>query len=251
MTILEELKAEICIGVVASEIVSPMQRILDAGFSHFEATTALDNSKGDVEKALTLLATGWTPPAPAVKKAVAVCPFTGAMANGSGGCPFGKGTDTSKEGPINTVVGLITGTRPTGAAVKVLGSELQQQLDSLLIEDANLCCPITLLLLREPMVASDGFVYEAEAVRKLIDTQEISPVTSEKLGSELFPAEQRAEEVMAFREQRAGELLDFAEHALMVEPTMSNIALERARDYLQVLGAKNFPVLANRVAKLQ
>merc|ERR1712039_875696 len=100
---------------------------------------------------------------------------------------------------------------PASASIKVLDSELQKRLDGLLVEDAHLCCPITLLLLQEPVVASDGFVYEADALRKLISAQGLSPMTMEKLGSGMFLAEQKVEELAAFREKRAGELIDFAE----------------------------------------
>merc|ERR1711879_571793 len=82
-----------------------------------------------------------------------------------------------------------------GETVKLLDSELQKRLDGLLVEDAHLCCPITLLLLQEPMVASDGFVYEADALQGLIRAHERSPMTMEELGSEMLPAEQKMKEL--------------------------------------------------------
>jgi len=138
---------------------------------------------------------------------------------------------------------------PEGASVKVLDSELQSRLDGLLVEDAHLCCPITLLLLQNPMVASDGFVYEADALRKLISAKEPSPMTMEKLGSDVFPAEQKMEELDAFREKRAGELLEFAEETSVAEPAMSSIALKRAQDYLDKLDPKKSSILSTRIAK--
>lgn len=136
------------------------------------------------------------------------------------------------------------------AVVKVLGSGLQECLDNLLIEDAELCCPITLLLLREPVVASDGFVYERAAVCKLIETGQPSPMTSSKLADQLFPSEQKKAEAAGFREARIRELLDFVEQAQMMEPGMCAVAMQRIQDYLKVLGAENFAELAARAKGL-
>jgi len=98
------------------------------------------------------------------------------------------------------------------------------------------------------MTASDGFVYEAEELRKLIGAHGASPMTMEELRNEYIPAEQKKKELDTFCETRAGELLDFAEETLLLEPAMSKIALEKAQDYLNTLGAKQSPLLAKRIA---
>merc|ERR1719453_2847706 len=92
--LVDEQQAEICIGMVAKDQAAPSsrQKLLDAGFSHVEATAALDKCRGDAEKALQLLMTGWKP---AAAQAIAeakgasgpACPFTGQR----GACPVSGG----------------------------------------------------------------------------------------------------------------------------------------------------------------
>merc|ERR1712187_469498 len=154
-------------------------------------------------------------------------------------------------GGFPSICNVTSADPPAEETIKVLDSELQKRLDGLLVEDAHLCCPVTLLLLQEPMVASDGFVYEADALQRLISAHGPSPMTMEKLGNDMLPAEQKIKELDAFRARRAGELLDFAEEASSLEPAMSSIALRRAQDYLEKLGSKKPPILAERLAKLQ
>merc|ERR1712137_1436404 len=52
----------------------------------------------------------------------------------------------------------------TSQAGRVLNSNWQRQLDELLSEDPEFCCPVSLMLFKEPVVASDGFVYEKESL---------------------------------------------------------------------------------------
>lgn len=47
-------------------------------------------------------------------------------------------------------------------------------------------CPITNLRMTTPVVASDGHTYEEAAIRKVIDTTGISPMTREKLETTVF-----------------------------------------------------------------
>merc|ERR1712151_4173 len=93
MTVLGELKEEICIGVFTTQSQNATPKLVSAGYSHFEGTMAPDKCKGDTEKALELLISGWTPPKTMPKATEVRCPFTGATASDSGSCPFGNHDD--------------------------------------------------------------------------------------------------------------------------------------------------------------
>lgn len=54
-------------------------------------------------------------------------------------------------------------------------------------EAENLCCPITLEIYLDPVVASDGHVYEREAIMRCMRSRSISPITREVLNKELYP----------------------------------------------------------------
>lgn len=43
------------------------------------------------------------------------------------------------------------------------------------------CCPVTLELMREPVIASDGHTYEHKTLKQLLDTTRCSPLTRERL----------------------------------------------------------------------
>merc|ERR1711977_336666 len=144
--------------------------------------------------------------APASSSAGARCPFSGAPASSSQRCPFSapappapvvpeldertvdavrtlaeKGIPVSQiatllsvdESAVSTVIA-----GATGPQVRVLGSNLQEKLDELLEEDPDLCCPISLMLLSDPVLASDGFIYEKASFEQLLKTTvPVSPFT--------------------------------------------------------------------------
>merc|ERR1740138_123693 len=84
---------------------------------------------------------------------------------------------------------------PPGASVviggRVLNNGLQDRLDKLINEDPDLCCPVSLLLFQEPVIASDGFMYEQASLEGLLRARMASPMTREKLKKEFLPARQR------------------------------------------------------------
>jgi hypothetical protein len=135
-------------------------------------------------------------------------------------------------------------------AGRLLGNALQKQLDDLCDEDSELCCPVTLVLFQEPVVASDGFMYEADSVKALIRNNQRSPITREKLNKQFFPAKQKKSEVLVYRETRAEALLQFAEDAMSKEMRLSCIALDRVQEYLAVLKAAQHPGLARKAVAL-
>jgi hypothetical protein len=122
---------------------------------------------------------------------------------------------------------------PTVAQGRVLGSAAQEKLDDLLFEDEDLCCPVMLVLFLDPVIASDGFIYEREAVETLIKTNRPSPMTREALGKSVIKARQKAQDANRYREKMVKELVKFADEC--DDASLASAALERATDYLIVL----------------
>jgi len=135
-------------------------------------------------------------------------------------------------------------------AGRLLGNSLQQRFDELCDEDSEMCCPVTLMLFQDPVIASDGFMYEAESVKQLIRNHQNSPITRERLKAEYYPAKQKRSEVMTFREKRAQSLLQFAKDALPAEPRMTGMAMDRVMEYLEVLKPAQYPAISREAAAL-
>merc|ERR1719401_873915 len=131
-----------------------------------------------------------------------------------------------------------------------LGNALQQRLDKLLEEDSELCCPVALVLFVEPVIASDGFMYEKASVQGLLRNRMASPMTRESLKADFLPARQRKSAAVEFRQVRSEELLAFVEEAAGTQPSMALEALQRATEYIEVLKASQVPSLAGRTAAL-
>merc|ERR1712124_160286 len=202
--------------------------------------------------------------APASSSAGARCPFSGAPASSSQRCPFSapappapavseldertadavrtlaeKGIPSSQiatllsvdESAVSTVIA-----GATGPQVRVLGSNLQEKLDELLEEDPDLCCPISLMLLSDPVLASDGFIYEKASFQQILKTNATSPFTREKLTRKFCPAKERMKLALEFRETRSKELLAFASELIEAgHQHMASEAAERVLDYIKGL----------------
>merc|ERR1740138_193656 len=135
-------------------------------------------------------------------------------------------------------------------AGRTLNNNWQDRLDKLISEDPDFCCPVSLCLFVEPVIASDGFMYEQASLEGLLRARLASPMTRESLKTEFFPARQRKSDTIRFRESRIKELLKFAAKALAPQPRMAAVALERASEYLEVLGPDKVPTLAREAARL-
>ena len=175
VALLEGVHAELVVGLAASDGggkgAAARQKMRDAGFGHVEITAALQHAKGDGVKALDLLLSGWKPERSHSGDA------------GAGGCPFSRGDGAGRAASPHRG-GPGRGAKPGGARTaggRVLGSPGQARLDVLLTEDTDLSCPITLLLFQQPVVASDGGIYERAAVVKLMQLGGLSPITHRKL----------------------------------------------------------------------
>ena len=96
-------------------------------------------------------------------------------------------------------------------AGRVLSNENQRALDELFVEPASLCCPITLMLLSDPVIASDGCVYERAAIQIIIEQGKLSPMTLTALEPQVFPAAKQKAKVVAFLAERAEALIQFAD----------------------------------------
>merc|ERR1719271_1924100 len=84
MTMVNECKPELCIGLDESE-TTPAMRIEAAGFERFDAVAALTQTQGNLDRALELLVSGWRPEGAAAEAAAA------AAAAAAPKCPFGYG----------------------------------------------------------------------------------------------------------------------------------------------------------------
>merc|ERR1712187_172564 len=93
---------------------------------------------------------------------------------------------------------------------KVLGNKYQEQLDELLQEEPELCCPVSLVLFVNPVIASDGFMYEKASLEGLLRANMASPMTRERLKKEHLPARQRKSAAIEFRQTRGRALIRFA-----------------------------------------
>lgn len=134
---------------------------------------------------------------------------------------------------------------------RVLDSNLQQRLDELLTEDADLCCPINLMVLSDPVVASDGFIYEKASLEQLLRGGGVSPMTRQGLKTQFFPAKERKKKALEFREVRSKELLAFANEALVAgQPKMAGEAAERVLDYVTGLQRGSCPALESKLTEL-
>merc|ERR1712113_233227 len=118
---------------------------------------------------------------------------------------------------------------------KLLGNKYQEQLDELLQEDPELCCPVSLVLFVDPVIASDGFMYEKASLEGLLRANMASPMTRERLKKEHLPAKQRRSAAIEFRERRAKELSQYAAQVASEMPHLATTALERNAEYLEVV----------------
>lgn len=89
-------------------------------------------------------------------------------------------------------------------------------------------------------------MYEADSVKQLIRNNQVSPITREQLKKEYFQAKQKKSEVIAFREKRAQDLLQFAEDALPSDSRLAATALERVQEYFEVLNVTQHCALARQ-----
>jgi len=148
------------------------------------------------------------------------------------------------EQDVNAVVARMGG----GGAGRVLGDQLQKRLDDLLEEDPELCCPVSLVLFVDPVIASDGFMYEKASLDGLLRSNMASPMTRERLKKEYLPARQRKSASIEFRQNRAHELVKFAVEASAEQPQLSSTALGRVGDYFEVLTPQQYTGPAKEAA---
>uniref|UniRef100_A0A7S2NRL6 VWFA domain-containing protein n=1 Tax=Zooxanthella nutricula TaxID=1333877 RepID=A0A7S2NRL6_9DINO len=200
-----------------------------------------------------MLASGGPPPAPATPSArpsrPAVCPFSGAVAAAGANsfCPMSRAGggaasgDASSAGALGTASGQVAG--------RMLGDPVQAELDALLAEDPDLVCPITLTLLLDPVIASDGCVYERAAVVELARVRGVSPITHAALTGKVLAASEHQARVRGFMSARAQALIEFADRARRDgRAVMAMTALDRLRDYLAALGAGRDSEVVRRFA---
>jgi hypothetical protein len=211
------------------------------------------------------------------------CPFSGQSAGPNSRCPFSGGQSTaqrsqeltakkrntspslfdklpsiltsffcstSEDNPRNATT-LAHETAPVKMGGRILGNSLQQKLDKLTEEDPDLCCPVSLMVFRDPVIASDGFIYDKASLQQLLANRLSSPMTREALKSEYRSAQLKLVEVTRFRKHRAQELLDFATEAICEQQRqLSCTAVDRASEYIAALDPVEIRNLAASVVQL-
>merc|ERR1712157_62263 len=93
----------------------------------------------------------------------------------------------------------------------------------------------SLMIFSNPVLASDGFIYDESSLTQLLANRQVSPMTREVLKREYRAAQQKLKEVTAFRMQRSQDLLDFATEAASEQQPLAIVALERVQEYMEVL----------------
>jgi Mg-chelatase subunit ChlD len=117
-----------------------------------------------------------------------------------------------------------------------LGNSMQDDLDELLYEDANFVCPITLMLIFDPVIASDGCVYERIAIERLVRLRGLSPVTHKRLDATILPVGETKGQITALVRDRATKLESFITRAKKSgETVLAKNALERLKEYVSFL----------------
>jgi hemoglobin len=178
--------------------------------------------------------------------ATARCPFSGK----SGKCPF-SGSQPATGSPPSPARNVTVAADHEQMAVvldeavqapmagrmagRILGSTLQQKFDKLTEEDPELCCPVSLMVLTNPVLASDGFIYEESSLKQLLENRQVSPMTRECLKQEYRRARNKKSEAIAFRLERTKELLDFAAEAVAEQKQLTLAALRRVEEYVAPL----------------
>merc|ERR1712232_1484708 len=105
--------------------------------------------------------------------------------------------------------------------------------------DPDLCCPVSLMVFSNPVIASDGFMYDQASLQQLLANRQVSPMTREVLKSEYRLAQTKKAEVTVFRQQRCQELLAFAKEAISEQQQLALTALERVCEYVSGLDKKD------------
>ena len=97
-------------------------------------------------------------------------------------------TDSNVDVPVTKpiVINLIDDTK-----------ESDNPIDKIVIEIMNpkkrkrdvsyLVCPITKDFFKNPVVASDGYTYESEAIEKYLKDNNVSPITKQPISNNIFP----------------------------------------------------------------
>jgi hypothetical protein len=94
-----------------------------------------------------------------------------------------------------------------------------------------------LVLFQDPVIATDGFIYERSAVETLIKANRPSPMTREALGKAVYKARQKFQEANRYRVKMLKELVKFADECS--DASLASAALDRATDYLIFLKPQN------------
>merc|ERR1711990_977362 len=102
------------------------------------------------------------------------CPFSGSSSLGATPTPARASTVVHHRQDVDDVASAPIQVPMAG---RILGSALQKKLDKLTEEDPDLCCPVSLMVLSNPVIASDGFIYDQSSLVQLLANHHVSPMT--------------------------------------------------------------------------
>lgn len=87
------------------------------------------------------------------------------------------------------------------------GEDQSLLVSGLLTDPVELCCPITTVLLEDPVVAEDGNTYERRAIELELSKKEESPITGQTMGKQLLPTQAIRAQVADHRESTVRQIL--------------------------------------------
>lgn len=75
------------------------------------------------------------------------------------------------------------------------------EVKELLTDPVDLCCPISLQLMEEPVIAEDGYTYERSSIQHSLEVKQESPLTKQPIQSlALFPNRDKKSAVVVYKE---------------------------------------------------
>jgi len=105
------------------------------------------------------------------------------------------------------------------------------------------------MVLSNPVIASDGFIYDYSSLQSLLANGHVSPMTREALKKSHRSADEKKLEVTEFLKIRSEQLLNFAGEVYREQPHMAWTALERATEYLEGISTDQDSVALHALAK--
>jgi len=112
----------------------------------------------------------------------------------------------------------------------------------LLTDPEDFMCPLTLEMMKNPVVAQDGFTYEEAAIKDVLRHDPRSPMTREAIGTRMILNRAIKSQIAQYKDQLVRQICDVAPQMMQLDVWLTTSLLIRAIDFLQ-------PELPNPSAK--